>query len=157
MVLAPGLSGFELSGFWLPGAAAPGPYIYDSLTRERHIAADLTQTPYFLGNLSLSTDAAMDIDGLRLTLTPAGDLSVIPDGTVASPAVTLLGDWAAAATPPVLANPAIDFMVGEVRYRFVVDSTAVQLLPDKPELGRHVTYLDGHLFRSTPEAPKPRP
>jgi hypothetical protein len=71
--------------------------------------------------------------------------------------VTALADWAAAATPPTLTNPVIDFEVAGVRYRFVVDYATIQLLPDQVELGRHVTYLSGHLFRSAAptEAPEP--
>lgn len=140
----------------LPDAVPTEPYIYDSVSRLRETPADISATPLYLDNLSLSSSSAVTLDGLHLQLTEAGDLSAMLVNSAEPATIVPLAAWAAAATPPNLAETAIDFTANGVRYRYVVDYATVQLMPEKPELGRHLTYLDGHLFRSAP-VPEPTP
>jgi hypothetical protein len=140
----------------LPDAEPVGPFIYDSISRWREVPADLTETPFFLNRVSISPSTAVTIGGLQLQLTEAGDLSVLPTGSLLSPAIFPQTDWAAAAKPPYFDQPAIDFEVEGVRYRYLVDFATIELRSEAPHLGRHLTYVDGYLFRSVAEI-KPTP
>jgi hypothetical protein len=140
----------------LPDAVPPAPFIYDSLSRWREIPTDVSSTPFLLERVAISPSAAVPISGLYLQLTEAGDLSVSVVGSTSPAAITPLAAWAEAARPPYLEQPAIDFTVAGVRYRYVVDFATIELRTESPELGRHITYLDGYLFRSVLEI-KPTP
>lgn len=140
----------------LPDAAPLETYIYDSVSRLRQMPADVTATPFFLDRVSLSPSVAVNIDGLNLQLTQSGDFSVRVAGATTPPMIVPLADWTASARPPYFAETAIDFTVNGMRYRYVADFATIQELPDFPEFGRHVTYLDGYLYRSV-GGPTPTP
>jgi MFS family permease len=136
----------------LPDAAAPTPFTYDSVSRWREVPADVSATPFLLDRVAVSPGVvSVTASGLSLHLTEAGDLSVSIVGSAAPPAITSLDAWTHAARPPHLVNPAIDFMAGGVRYRYVVDFATIERRAESPQLGRHITYLDGYLFRSVSE------
>lgn len=135
----------------LPDAGPPKPFIYDSVSRWREVPADVSTTPFLLERVSVSPSAAVTISGLYLQLTAAGDLSVSMVGSTAPAAITPLAAWAQAAQPPYFSEPAIDFTVAGVRYRYIVDFATIELRAEAPELGRHLTYMDGYLFRSVLE------
>lgn len=110
----------------------------DSLTQQ----VDVSATPILLGGLTIYGAGQATVAGLNFVI-EANQFRILNQ----TEPVTDLTEWIARQPGGALVDPWIDFVIGDRKYRYVIDSMSADL----SESGqRTLTYLGGTLFASTP-------